>query len=111
MPHYLQSIVDFIQHFYFGHKNFIFLAIIGFVAGILAQMILPGRGFGILSTIVIGIIGAWLGNRYIANHLMFIDHSLFRSIASATVGSVILITLINLLRDNRERDKTHWRHN
>lgn len=111
MPHYLQSIVYFIEHFYFGHKNLIFLGIIGFIAGILAQMIVPGKGFGILATIIIGIIGAWLGNRYINRHLMFIEHSLFRAIASATGGAIILIFLINLLRDDNERDKTHWRHN
>ena len=111
MPHYMQAIVHFIEHFYFDHKNLIFLAIIGFIAGIIAQMILPGRGFGILSTIVIGTLGAWLGNMFIKPHLTFIDHSLFRSIASATAGAMILIVIINLLRGGNERDKTHWRHN
>ena len=111
MPHFLQSMVHFIEHFYFDHKSLIFLAIIGLIAGILGQMIVPGRGFGFVATIAIGIVGAWLGNRYFNRHLMFIEHSLFRAIASATAGAIVLIVLINLLRGGKERDKTHWRHN
>ena len=108
MKHYLFEMVHYIQHFYFDHKSMIFLLAIGLVAGLLAQMILPGRGFGLIPTIIIGIAGAWLGSIYIRPHLKFIDHSLFRGIASATAGAMILIVIINIARGGKDRDKTHY---
>ena len=111
MKDFLFSMAHTIQHFYFEHKAFIFLCVIGMVAGLLAQMILPGRGFGLIPTILIGIAGAWVGNKYIKSHLTFIDHSMFRGIASATAGAMILIIIINIARGGKDKDRTKWRHN
>jgi len=81
------------------------------VASLLSQLILPGRGFGMLASIAIGIVGAWLGNMFIRQHLTFISDPLFRTIAGATVGAMVLSVIINLIRGGEDRDKTGWRHN
>ena len=101
----------FLSHQFHEHKALLILLIIGMVAGLLAQMILPGRGFGMLSTIVIGVLGAWLGNNYIKSHITFINDSLLKEIVAATAGAMILCMVINIIRGGEERDKTHWRHN
>ncbi len=111
MKHALFSLVHLIQQFYFDHKSLIFLIIIGLVAGLIAQMLLPGRGFGFIPTIIIGVAGAWLGNKYIQPHLTFIDHSFFRGMAAAIAGSMILILIINIARGGKDRDKTKYQHN
>ena len=110
MKHALFQMVHIIQEFYFAHKALIFLVIIGLISGIIAQMIMPGRGFGFVVTILIGVAGAWLGNIYIKPHLTMIDHSLFRSIASSVGGAMILILIINIARGGKDRDKTHYKH-
>jgi len=80
------------------------------ITGFIAQLILPGRGFGIISTIFIGIAGAWLGNRYLLIHLTFIEDNFFRFMAAAITGAMILSILINLVRGGEDKDKTGWRH-
>ena len=111
MPHFMYSIVHFIQQFYFAHKALLILVAIGMVAGLLAQMILPGRGFGLISTIIIGILGAWLGNKYIKSHISFMTPGLMKEIVSATTGAMVLAFVINIVRGGKDRDKSNWRHN
>ena len=98
------------KHQFHDPKGWIILIVIGFLAGLFAQMILPGRGFGMLSTVIIGVAGAWLGSKYIKAYITFIDDPFFRHIAAAIVGAMILCLLINLIRGGNDRDKTSWRH-
>jgi len=107
---FLFELVPFVQHQFFAHKELIIVLFIGMVTGFLAQMILPGRGFGIISTILIGMAGAWLGNRYLLSRMTFIEDDFFRYMASAITGAMALSILINLIRGGEDKDKTHWRH-
>jgi len=105
----LFSLPDFIITEFQAHKAAIILIVIGMIAGLLSQLILPGRGFGILATIGIGVTGAWLGSHFIARYLTFIEDELFRTIAAATVGAMVLSVVINLIRGGEDKDLTHWR--
>jgi len=111
MPGFLNSMVHFIQHFYFAHKAVFFIIFIGMVAGLLSQMILPGRGFGMIATILLGIAGAWIGHKFLMKYITFMTPGIMKEIVSATTGAMILAFLVNLFRGGKDRDKTAWRHN
>lgn len=106
---FLFSLVDFIIDFFHAHKAIIILVVIGMIAGLLSQLILPGRGFGMLATIAIGVSGALLGNKFLAPYMTFIEDHLFRTIAAATTGTMIISVVINLIRGGEDKDLTHWR--
>jgi len=74
----------------------IFLAI-GAVAGWLAGVITKGGGFGLLGDIVIGILGAVIGG-YVFGVLGIAVAGLIGSIITATLGAVILLFLIRLIK-------------
>jgi uncharacterized membrane protein YeaQ/YmgE (transglycosylase-associated protein family) len=74
----------------------IFLAI-GAVAGWLAGVITKGGGFGLLGDIVIGILGAVVGG-YVFGVLGIAVAGLIGSIITATLGAVILLFLIRLIK-------------
>ena len=74
----------------------IFLAI-GAVAGWLAGTLMKGGGFGILGNIVVGIIGAVIGG-FVFGMLGISAGGLIGSIITATVGAVILIFAIRLIK-------------
>ncbi len=105
----LFSLPDFVMHQFEAHKATIILIVIGMVAGLLSQLLLPGRGFGMLATIAIGMAGAWLGHKYIRQHLKFIEDPLFKTIAAATLGAMALSLVINIIRGGKDKDLTHWR--
>lgn len=109
MPHplFLFSIIRL-----FHQYEWILLPVfIGLVAGLIAQMFVPGRGFGLGATFVLGIVGAWLGKKYLFTYFTFIEKPLIRQIAAATVCAMALAFVINIFRPGKDRDKTKWRHN
>jgi len=75
----------------------IIFLVIGAIAGWLAGTLVKGYGFGLLGNIVIGIIGAYIG-AWLLPQLGFGIGGLLGSIVSATIGAIILLLLIGLVR-------------
>jgi uncharacterized membrane protein YeaQ/YmgE (transglycosylase-associated protein family) len=69
--------------------------LIGLIAGWLAGTISRGRGFGCLPDIVLGMVGAILGG-WIFTKLNIQGGGLLFSIAAATVGAVILVSVARI---------------
>ena len=69
--------------------------IIGLIAGWLAGTISRGRGFGCLADIVLGLIGSILGG-WIFTKLNIPGGGLLFSIAAATVGALILVSVARI---------------
>ena len=74
----------------------IFLAI-GAVAGWLAGTLVKGGGFGLLGDIAVGIIGAIIGG-FVFGLLGISAGGLLGAIITATVGAVILLYLVRLVK-------------
>jgi uncharacterized membrane protein YeaQ/YmgE (transglycosylase-associated protein family) len=74
----------------------IFLAI-GAVAGWLAGVILKGGGFGLLVNIVVGILGAIVGG-FAFGLLGISAGGILGSIITATVGAVLLLFVVGLIK-------------
>jgi uncharacterized membrane protein YeaQ/YmgE (transglycosylase-associated protein family) len=74
----------------------IFLAI-GAVAGWLAGVILKGAGFGLLVNIVVGILGAIVGG-FAFGLLGISAGGILGSIITATVGAVLLLFIVGLIK-------------
>lgn len=74
--------------------------VFGFLAGIIARCIMPGKEhMGIFMTIILGIIGALIGG-VVSTALGFgkVDGFNIYSIAIATVGSIIVLFVIHKIR-------------
>jgi len=74
----------------------IFLAI-GAVAGWLAGTLVKGGGFGLLGDIAVGIIGAVVGG-FVFGLLGIRAGGLLGAIITATVGAVILLYVVRLMK-------------
>ena len=77
---------------------------LGLVAGVLAKFIMPGQqGGGIIVTIVLGVVGAFVGG-FLGTHVLgFGDISGFdlRSIAIAVGGAILVLLLYGLVARRR----------
>jgi uncharacterized membrane protein YeaQ/YmgE (transglycosylase-associated protein family) len=71
--------------------------IIGAIAGWLAGRIVEGGGFGFVGNLVIGIIGACVGG-LILPQLGFIPASTFGNLLAATLGAVMLLVVLGIMR-------------
>lgn len=74
------------------------MLIIGAIAGWLSDKIMEGRGFGLLGNIVVGVVGAFLAGTIFPALGFTVGGGLFSSIFFATIGSVILLFLISLVK-------------
>ena len=71
--------------------------IIGAIAGWLAGLIVKGYGFGLFGNIIIGIVGAGIAG-FLAPRLGLYTASTAGTIVAATIGALILLFLIGLVR-------------
>ena len=81
-------------------QSIVIWLVIGAVAGFLAGLIMEGGGFGLIGNIVIGILGAVVAG-YLFPRLgvsIPIADPIIRSIAVSTIGAVILLFVIGLVR-------------
>jgi uncharacterized membrane protein YeaQ/YmgE (transglycosylase-associated protein family) len=71
--------------------------LIGIIAGWLAGKIMRGRGFGLLGDLVVGIVGSLIGG-FVFGLLGLTSYSLIGSIVVATVGAMLLLYLIRIIK-------------
>ncbi len=74
------------------------MLLIGAVAGWLSGKIIEGRGFGLIGNIIVGIVGAFLAGLIFPALGFAVGGGLLSSIFFATIGAVILLFLIGLIR-------------
>ncbi len=67
--------------------------IIGCLAGWLAGNFFRGHGFGIIGNMIVGVVGAILGN-WIFGHVGLHASGLIGNLITATVGAVVLLLLL-----------------
>jgi uncharacterized membrane protein YeaQ/YmgE (transglycosylase-associated protein family) len=73
------------------------IIIAGLIAGWLTGKLMRGRGYGILVDILLGLIGAVIGQTIFAR-LGIVLFGGIGFIATAVVGAVILVAIIHLIR-------------
>ena len=71
--------------------------VIGAIAGWLAGLIVKDYGFGLIGNIVVGILGAGIAG-FLAPRLGLYTVSTGGNIVAATLGALILLVLIGLVR-------------
>jgi len=81
-----------------GLEQTIVFLVIGGVAGWLAGLILKGGGFGLVGNIVVGILGALLGGWLFKVLKISIGGEWVGPIVTATVGAVILLFVIGMIK-------------
>jgi uncharacterized membrane protein YeaQ/YmgE (transglycosylase-associated protein family) len=70
--------------------------LIGLIAGWLAGKLSRGQGFGCLGDIVLGLIGSVIGGWIFTKLGIVHENTFLYSLAAATVGAVILVSIAHL---------------
>ena len=99
------------ESFIIANKVILVTLFIGAVAGLLAQFITPGRGFGLITTLGIGLLGGLLGGFLFKDYLDFSHSPVVNAVIRSTAGALILCIAINLIfgsKNKNERDHADW---
>ena len=74
---------------------------VGLVAGWLAREIAGGTGFGLAGDLITGILGAFVGSWLISQLDIHLGSGIVEAIINATIGAVLLLFIIRLVRGGR----------
>ena len=78
-------------------QSLIILLIVGAIAGWAAGQIVKGYGFGLVGNIVVGVVGAFIGN-WLFPQLGWWGADMIGMLISAILGAVILLVIIGFIR-------------
>lgn len=78
-------------------ESLLALIIIGLIAGWLAGRVTQGSGFGFVGNVAVGVAGAFIGS-VILTFLPIGASGTLATIVAATIGAIILLVLINLVK-------------
>ncbi|MEQ9436810.1 GlsB/YeaQ/YmgE family stress response membrane protein [Hyphomonas sp.] len=79
-------------------ESLLIILIVGAIAGWLAGQIVKGYGFGLVGNIVVGIVGAALAGLLFPQLGFSIAAGIVGAIIHATIGAVILLFVIRLIK-------------
>jgi uncharacterized membrane protein YeaQ/YmgE (transglycosylase-associated protein family) len=84
-------------------ESLVIFIVVGVVAGFLAGVLVKGYGLGLVGNLVVGVIGAFLAAWLLPRIgvAFSIVNPLVTSIAYATIGAVVLLLLVGLVRRAR----------
>ena len=91
-----------------SNESLVVILGVGLFAGWLAGQIVRGTGFGIMGDLIIGILGAFVGSWLLPRLGIHLGTGLLSAIFNATIGALILLAIIKLVRGG---GRSGWRRN
>jgi uncharacterized membrane protein YeaQ/YmgE (transglycosylase-associated protein family) len=90
-------------------EGLLVILVVGLIAGWLAGEIVAGGGFGLLGDMAIGIVGALIGSWLLPRLGIHIGSGIVSAIIVATIGAIVLLLVIGLLRGGYYPRRRYWR--
>jgi uncharacterized membrane protein YeaQ/YmgE (transglycosylase-associated protein family) len=75
--------------------------VIGLLAGWLAGVVMPGRGFGLISDLIIGLVGAFIGGLILDVLVPNQTGGFWGSLLVAFIGACILVAILHAIAGRR----------
>jgi uncharacterized membrane protein YeaQ/YmgE (transglycosylase-associated protein family) len=94
---------------YLSTESLLVIVIVGVIAGWLAGKIVDGGGFGLIGDLVVGIIGAFIGDWLLPRLNIHLGAGMISAIANATIGAIVLLVIIRVVAGNRGGGGWGWR--
>ncbi|GAA3932881.1 GlsB/YeaQ/YmgE family stress response membrane protein [Luteimonas lutimaris] len=85
----------------FGSSNWLYIILIGFIVGVLARLLKPGKdSMGIILTILLGIAGALLAG-WIGQATGYYQPGEPAGFIGALLGAIVILVVVGLFRRKR----------
>lgn len=79
-------------------NSILVMLLVGALAGWFSGKLMQGRGFGVIGNIIVGIVGAFLAGMIFPALGFSVGGGFIASVLHATIGSVILLFIIGLVK-------------
>ena len=82
---------------YLSNESLLVIIIVGVVAGWLAGQIVRGGGFGLIGDLIVGIIGAFVGDWLLPKLNIHLGVGTIALIINATIGAIVLLIILRMV--------------
>ena len=93
---------------YLSNQSLLVIIVVGIVAGWLAGRVMEGGGFGLIGDLVVGLIGAFIGDWLLPRLGIHLGTGVVALIINAFIGGVVLLLILRLIGRNRGRWSRRW---
>lgn len=80
-----------------SNESLIVIVIVGIVAGWLAGNIVRGGGYGLIGDLIVGVIGAFIGDWLLPQLGIHLGTGTVALVVNATLGAIVLLILLRLI--------------
>jgi uncharacterized membrane protein YeaQ/YmgE (transglycosylase-associated protein family) len=96
---------------YLSNQSLLVIIVVGIVAGWLAGKVMEGGGFGLIGDLVVGLIGAFIGDWLLPQLGIHFGVGIIALIVNAFIGAVVLLLILRLISGGwgYRRWGRHWR--
>jgi uncharacterized membrane protein YeaQ/YmgE (transglycosylase-associated protein family) len=84
-----------------SNESLITILLVGIVAGWLAGKLVAGGGFGLIGDLIVGVLGAFIGNWILPRLNIHLGVGTLSLILNATIGAVVLLVIIRVFSGGR----------
>src|SRR5204862_138454 len=85
------------RHMYLSNQSLLVIILVGIIAGWLAGRLVAGGGFGLIGDLVLGVIGAFIGEWLLPRLNIHLGVGTVALIINATLGAIVLLFILRLL--------------
>jgi uncharacterized membrane protein YeaQ/YmgE (transglycosylase-associated protein family) len=82
---------------YLFNQSLLVIIVVGIVAGWLAGQVMRGGGFGLIGDLIVGLIGAFIGDWLLLQLGIHLGVCIVALIVNAFIGAVVLLSLLRLV--------------
>ncbi|MEJ0072079.1 MAG: GlsB/YeaQ/YmgE family stress response membrane protein [Pseudomonadota bacterium] len=79
-----------------SNENLIVIILVGIVAGWLAGKIVDGGGFGLIGDLIVGVIGAFIGDWLLPRLSIHLGVGIVALVINATLGAILLLLILRV---------------
>ena len=84
-----------------SNESLLIILLVGIVAGWLAGRIVDGGGFGLIGDLVVGVLGAFIGNWLLPQLGIHLGVGIVSLIINATLGAIVLLAILRVAFGSR----------
>jgi uncharacterized membrane protein YeaQ/YmgE (transglycosylase-associated protein family) len=80
-----------------SNENLLVIILVGLIAGWLAGQFVRGSGFGLIGDLVVGLLGAFIGDWLLPQLNIHLGSGIVALILNALMGAIVLLLILRLI--------------
>jgi uncharacterized membrane protein YeaQ/YmgE (transglycosylase-associated protein family) len=93
---------------YLSNQSLLVILVVGIVAGWLAVRVMAGGGFGLIGDLIVGLIGAFIGDWLLPQLGIHLGTGILSLILNAFIGAVVLLLILRLVSGGGWGMRRRW---